>query len=624
MALTNETLSSNFKNLQVGGALRRQLERHESKGVIWEINSEGSPSLNINGQPVYHPTAAVAMVAQEINAFLENQNPDLVVFFGLGLGLHLQFLRLKTQKPILIFEPGLDVPASVLPKIKLETENVTLITNTGQLIEAAGEILTKVHCKMAVGAIIPYRKIYPEAFDEFRLALEQVLRNIEINQATRAHFSSDWISQLGQNLPTLMQFPPISALGNSFAGKPGILVGAGPSLDQNIDLLKEAKGRSLICAVHTAVMPLVKAGVIPDLVVLIESQDLDRYFMGVQHLDQMILVPSAHTSPNHLQLGFKSIFTISMAGQPGTDWLERAYGISPLKSGGSVACTAFSMLHQLRCEPLILVGMDAAYTNNRTHAGQAQTGPCRVKKNPDSPTMSFTYLDDRGEEGQWDAQMVPAWGGEGTVLTRAIFNSFRHWFESASQTWASEATLINATEGGARFLGFEEMSLADTLAQYANQDLPVTGLLEEGLSSGNQLDSRLLGKEIQDEINTVSKAMVVASKAESTASLALKKLRSGQLSNIQPTLDKLAGHETQLRQLTVQTYLLNTLVGHRAMSLTSVPPAGMDKVGLTIQSVETSRKISRLVMEGGQELVEIFTPIFNSFLQNSNPERNST
>ncbi len=619
MGSANETFTRNLEKLNTGGALRRVLASHQPNGVHWEIKPDGNPILSINGHSIYKPENAIATVAQEINAFLENSDPDLIVFFGLGLGLHLQFLRLRTQKPILVFEPSLDVLAGVLPAIPMDLENVTLLTNTGQLIEAAGKILSRTQNKLAVGAIIPYRDIFPAEFDNFRTALGQALKNIDIKQSTRAFFSQDWITHLEDNLPVLVGSTPLHAMSDLFQGKPGILVGAGPSLDTNIEDLKKAKGKALICVVHTAVMPLAKAGIIPDIVVLIESQHLEHYFQSVENLDQMILAPAPHTHPEHLQMGFKGLLTISVGGHAVSDWFKQAYGIAPLESGGSVACTTLSILHSLGCDPIIQVGMDTAFTNNRTHAGEAETGCCQVKKDPDANTMSFTYLDKRTEDGQWDAQMVTAWGGQQQVMTRMLFSSFRNWFESANQTWASDRTLINATEGGARFEGFVEMRLADALQKYANETFPVTHLLEQGLASNILLDPKLLGKEIRQEIETVAQASAIASKAETEATKALKKLKSGKFGTLQPTLDRLAKKEVLLQKLTHQTRLLNMIVGHEATALSATQPAGQDKVSMTIHSVEKSREISRLIIKASDMMQGIFAPLVSRLLEGTPP-----
>lgn len=49
----------------------------------------------------------------------------------------------------------------------------------------------------------------------------------------------------------------------------GIVVAAGPSLNKNINELKKAKGKSLIIAVDTALKPLLRAGIVPDMFLLL-------------------------------------------------------------------------------------------------------------------------------------------------------------------------------------------------------------------------------------------------------------------------------------------------------------------------------------------------------------------
>ena len=52
---------------------------------------------------------------------------------------------------------------------------------------------------------------------------------------------------------------------------PTFIVGAGPSLDKNIDELKRAKGKGFIIACDTAVRPLLAHGIVPDLYVLVDG-----------------------------------------------------------------------------------------------------------------------------------------------------------------------------------------------------------------------------------------------------------------------------------------------------------------------------------------------------------------
>ena len=495
-------LDRNLEQLGASQALRRQLGSmsQDPPEVVLEPTESGIPRLVVAGTPVYHPTHPGEQAAQEVASFLSGKEPDLVVFFGLGLGLHARFLRLKTQAPILVFEPRLDVLARVLPRIPLDLDGVTLVTTTGHLVQEVSSRLSATRNNLAAGAVPAYRQIYSGEFESFRQALSQALRKIEIDQNTKALFATDWVKHLRDNLPALTRSSPLASLQPVFTGKPGILVGAGPSLDKNIDQLAAAQSKAVICAVHTAMRPLARKNIVPEITTIIEGHKLDYFFNDVVDLDRTYLAPDPQTHPCHLELGFKGLLPLNVEGRASSDWLQRAYGLEPLKSGGSVACAALSVLHHLGCDPIILVGMDAAFTHGRTHALDSDFGCCRVRHEPEQNRIAYTFLDGRQEDGHWDALEVEAWGGTAQVFTRPAYDSFRHWFEAAGQTWAADRHLINATEGGARFHGFQEMTLAKALERYAHQPVRTAELLKEAIAATGAPDSRPLGEQIHQEV----------------------------------------------------------------------------------------------------------------------------
>ena len=52
---------------------------------------------------------------------------------------------------------------------------------------------------------------------------------------------------------------------------PAIIVSAGPSLNENIEELKKAKNKAFIIAVDTAMKPLLRNGIIPDMYAIIDG-----------------------------------------------------------------------------------------------------------------------------------------------------------------------------------------------------------------------------------------------------------------------------------------------------------------------------------------------------------------
>ncbi len=621
-----EILARNLERLGAPPALARQLQDlldasdrpvqvaldlppGQSSGQPSGQSSGQPPRLTFAGQDLHHPEAPVQQAAGEVGAFLANRRPHLVVFFGLGLGLHARFIEQQTDAPVLIYEPRLDVLAEVLPRLPLELERAVLITNPGHLVEAAAQHLSAVRHDLAAGAIPAYRQLFPAEFDAFREALNQALKRIQINQSTRDSFAVNWAEHLRLNLPALVQSPPLAALPPVFRDRPGILVGAGPSLDRNMEVLARARDRALVCAVHTAAQPLARLGIVPHILTMLEGHQLDYFFEGVTGRDQTYLAVDPQTHPCHLQLGYKGLLPLNQDGRTSSDWLEKAAGLRPLPAGGSVACAALTILHHLGCNPIILVGMDAAFTDGRTHSQHAETGCCRIQFDREQNLITFNYLDGRRGEGQWEAMEVEAWGGRGMVPTRPVYSSFRYWFEAAGQTWAGDRTLINATEGGARFQGFREMTLAEAVDRHCPDHLDAAAVLDQAVQATPLPDPAALGRAILEEMDQVKAAAEAALQIERTGTRVLKLFRDRKLGQVQPLLDRLAVAEKELQGRTLQTRLINSLVGHKIMAISQQKAPADDPVSRTVHSVELSLQIARLVKQAAGDIRENFEPL---------------
>src|SRR5690606_1954035 len=90
--------------------------------------------------------------------------------------------------------------------------------------------------------------------------------------------------------------PGINPLLTCFRGRPGIIVSAGPSLEQNVHLLSSAKGRALIIAAGSTINPLLKRAIEPDILVSFDSgQGNYRHFENLRmpHLP-LVYVPTIY------------------------------------------------------------------------------------------------------------------------------------------------------------------------------------------------------------------------------------------------------------------------------------------------------------------------------------------
>ena len=90
---------------------------------------------------------------------------------------------------------------------------------------------------------------------------------------------------------------------------PGIVVAAGPSLNKNIKELKKAKGKAFICAVDTAIKPLIKEGIIPDMFAVVDALKPIE-LVKMEEARQIPLLTTLNASPEVLEYhtGMKIFF----------------------------------------------------------------------------------------------------------------------------------------------------------------------------------------------------------------------------------------------------------------------------------------------------------------------------
>lgn len=553
------------------------------------------------------PAAAGRELAdRQIAAFLAGEPPDVVVFFGYGDGDHAAALRRRTEAPIVVYEP----PAARRADAPPAPAGVTVVERLADLRAALATRADLTRCRLQAGAVPALRAALPEDFARYVEAVKQARVDAGVRQATLAQSSALWLRHLAVNLPALPALPPLDRLGGCFAGRPGVLVGAGPSLDGVLAALRAVADRVVICAASTALPALARAGITPAFVAAVEGNDLSAHFADVPHLDRITLLPNPQGHPANFNVPTGRRLAIAPQGSVAGDWLHRAWGRGRLDCGGSVACAGFSALHRLGCDPLVLVGMDLALTDGRTHAGGTEQAARRVRWEPEQGRV-YHWFEDKDATGHWAATTTLAWGGAGEVLTRPVFNSFRMWFEDAAETWAADRRLVNATGGGARIHGFAETSLPAALPAASLPPLDAAAVVAAAFDGFRPDDPDRLWREVAGELHIVAQAAAAAVQADRLAARALRDLTLRRTGGLDALLGCLAAAEAKLAGFTRATRLLNALIGERSLAVAHEPAPGdgADPAARTAWSLRQSRRICGLVEEAAAELAQLYGPL---------------
>jgi len=125
-----------------------------------------------------------------------------------------------------------------------------------------------------------------------REALDARLRRMMINRNTIGALGASWAKQFIRNLPSLVQHGRnTSTLFDAMPGSGAIVIGAGPSLDENIDWIKAQTPKPIIICAYKALKSLAKNGITPDFVVMLDPNQQLRHLEGVdlQHIAGFIV-----------------------------------------------------------------------------------------------------------------------------------------------------------------------------------------------------------------------------------------------------------------------------------------------------------------------------------------------
>ncbi len=403
---------------------------------------------------------------------------DLLVLCGRGWEEDSKLLLENGQERVFVWLPGGAGADGLHPRARVLRSERDILQETMAL---TGALPQRLNVRRSSDPALP------AGFDQaLAKRLEDAIRSKRLQMRTVGLLGMTWLSQSLANLGHVARHPSIAALRGRFAKKPCVLVSPGPSLDKNIALLAELKGKALIVSGTHVMGALQKAGVTPDILMAADAGDLERHLVDVDLTGVSACAVAATCRDAMFRLDVPHTFTFAGNGQA-DHWIYEQVGESArLETGGSVACSAFSLALELGCDPIALVGQDLSFPDGRYYAAGSVDGDARVELQEDGgfylrKPVGATGIGSRLEDGSLrftkDQQSfeVPGYGG-GVVRTSTTFFTFLRWFETITSDVREHTLVLNCTEGGARIPGMEEVPLALLVQECSTEslDLDVT------------------------------------------------------------------------------------------------------------------------------------------------------
>lgn len=309
----------------------------------------------------------------------------VVVVCGFGLGYHIGALcrRMGRSGLVVVFEPDVGLLRAAMETIDcaawLEAGNLILITDPDD--EAAmAEAVRGFDPMLAMGVHLldhpPSAARLGEARGRFVERFTGLLRAVRMNVLTTMVQTEATLRNLTQNIDHYALGEGIDGLQGACAGKPALLIAAGPSLAGALDLLGAPglRDRFVIIAVQTVLKTLLSRGIRPHFVTALDFHEISRRFyegLTARDVEGVTLVVEPKVNP------------VVPASWPGAlrcaadgfldellgDRLARPMGrVTP---GATVAHLSYYLARHLGCDPVALVGQDLGFTGGQYYADRA-------------------------------------------------------------------------------------------------------------------------------------------------------------------------------------------------------------------------------------------------------------
>lgn len=500
--MENSLLTRNLDVLKRLPALYRLISQwqksHSEAAYFLETARSGVPTLTIRqegGRPAgYHSRYdPVKEAEKQVESAYDGQTHVVLLGFGLGYMAEEMIKRLPKgvigpQLFIVEPDPGVFYSALTARDLAPLIANPQIAWCVGMTPDEIGDFW---HSRLDWTVLDKLAILdHPPSMARFKNQFERIVEKIRYlcnrskgNLVTLMHAGFEFHSNNFANLAESFVLPGVGRLFDKFQGVPAIIVAAGPSLDKNMHVLKEIKGRFPIIAVDTAFRQLMVNGIKPDIVCAADpSYENSLDFVGVENETEVVLAVEPMTHPDIFASYRGPRMLMTFAGGLHPIFKDYREPVGTLICWGSIATTVFDLARNIGADPLVFVGLDLSFADGRLHARGSYSDDLMYEKVHAYNSIEHETADYIATRGTYKINMP-----DGQVLyTDQNMKLYKDWFED--QFRQTGRKIINASEGGAVDRFVDIMPLAEVLERYADKAVAVADVIATALNEPVKAD----------------------------------------------------------------------------------------------------------------------------------------
>jgi hypothetical protein len=431
--------------------------------------------------------------AVRLIAPIDVKDAAVYVVAGFGMGYHVAELARKLGRTglIIVYEPDAALLRGVLERLDhsawMLAGNVCIMTDPEDSA-AMGETLRGLEGLVGLGVTLvqhpPSGPRLGDGIKRFHERFTGVVDAVKMTVITTLVHVRITMRNLLQNADIYATRGGIAELAGACAGRPAIVVSAGPSLQRNLALVDDpaVRERCVIIAVQTVLKTLLARGIRPHFVTALDYSEINRRFyegLTAEQVEGITLVVEPKVNPSVLMAWPGKVLC---TGDATIDLLlgeklARPHG--SIRQGATVAHLAYYLARHLGCDPVGLVGQDLGFTDGQYYAAGAAIHAIWAAEVNEFKSLELMEWQRIVRMGPHLRRVRDTLGRE--MFTDSQMHSYLAQFETDFRDDAGKGLrTIDATEGGVSKQHTTTMTLRAFLESHARADdvrAPVSELI---------------------------------------------------------------------------------------------------------------------------------------------------
>ena len=414
----------------------------------------GEYILGINGVPLDNVISPSKGAQEDVEKSILSKvgKNDFIVLYGLGMGYMLDELFLKYESKIVVYEPNISVLRFVFENVDMTSylsSKRVFITNNDEICLNYLKNHFIAGDKLEITYPTNYVVYYQQTMTEFIEGVYNILKRNIIDINTTKKLSEVWTKNVITNSRRIKNKILFSQLENKFKGRTAMVLGAGPSLKDNISTIRENRDKFTIFAVNRTLTFLEKEEIVPDFAIFTDASYLKNTTSDLsdEYIKKLNIIADIKASTSVFELDCKNLIVYLPANESLSSLIAQENNIKPQETYGTAAAVALYCAKELGAKEIICSGIDLAFKNDEFYSdgkGKIEGDNLLV----DNYSMHLTEVKSK------DGNMVK---------TRDDYASFIPQFETICKKFGKGVKVYNVTDFGAYIEGMEYKKLSEIL-----------------------------------------------------------------------------------------------------------------------------------------------------------------